>query len=89
MPETFVKKPIEVQAIQWTGDNADELEVFARYNFIIPDEGHIDCAEIYDRLHGTWIKVSVGDWVIRGVHGEFYPCNSDVFEVTYEKVCEE
>jgi len=32
------------------------------------------------------MKVSLGDWVIRGVQGEFYPCKPDIFEATYEAV---
>lgn len=33
-----------------------------------------------------WHEVSVGDWIIKGIKGEFYPCKPDIFEATYEKV---
>ncbi|MFD3517719.1 hypothetical protein [Streptomyces sp. NPDC058657] len=39
---------------------------------------------VYDRLHDTWVRFEYGDWIIRGVQGEFYPCKPDVFEATYE-----
>ncbi|WP_240801628.1 hypothetical protein [Streptomyces sp. A1136] len=39
---------------------------------------------VYDRLHNTWVSFEYGDWIIRGVQGEFYPCKPDVFEATYE-----
>lgn len=43
-------------------------------------------AVVYDELHGTWVNVATGDWIIRGVQGEFYPCKPDVFADTYEAV---
>ena len=46
-------------------------------------------AVVYDTLHGTWVNVSTGDWIIRGVEGEFYPCRPDVFAETYEPLGEE
>ena len=36
--------------------------------------------------HGKWLPLAPGDWVIRGVQGEFYPCKPDIFEATYEAV---
>lgn len=41
-------------------------------------------AVICDDLHGTWVNVSTRDWIIRGVQGEFYPCQPDVFAETYQ-----
>ena len=43
-------------------------------------------AVVWDDLHGTWVNVSTGDWIIKGVQGEFYPCRDDVFRETYEAV---
>ena len=39
---------------------------------------------VYDELHDTWVKYEPGDWVIKGVAGEFYPCKPEVFDKTYE-----
>ena len=43
-------------------------------------------AVIRDRLHDTWVNVREGDWIIKGVQGEFYPCRPDVFVATYDEV---
>ncbi|MGP9682031.1 hypothetical protein [Brachybacterium sp. AOP3-A1-3] len=54
-----------------------------------PDKGiYIDPAtgELMIRTLEGDMRVSIGDWVIRGVHGEFYPCKPDIFEATYEAV---
>ena len=40
-----------------------------------------------DTLEGT-MKASVGDWIIKGVQGEFYPCKPDIFDATYERIWE-
>ena len=42
--------------------------------------------QVYDALHFTWVNYEAGDWIIRGVRGEFYPCKRDVFTLTYEPV---
>ncbi|MBU8834161.1 hypothetical protein [Mycolicibacterium goodii] len=48
------------------------------------DEGYT--AVVFDELHDTWVNVRTGDWIIRGVKGEFYPCHPDTFAETYEPV---
>lgn len=40
-------------------------------------------AAVYDVLHETWVGVKVGQWIIRGTKGEFYPCEDEVFEEKY------
>jgi hypothetical protein len=90
----FRKKPVEVEAVQWTGDNADEIKAFVgvrdngECRFLTPDEitGAWTEAHVYDELHDTWVTVYTGQWVIKGVKGEFYPCAEDVFAETYEPV---
>ena len=77
----FRKKPIIVEAIQWTGNNVEELN-----NFASGSSCFISFA--YDRvyietLEGTMYAIS-GDWVIKGIKNEVYPCNLDVFKATYE-----
>ena len=79
----YIKKPVVIDAIQWTGKNhkdvLDFTEGTSSYKpfdvkyFIIPT------------LEGGMIAF-VGDWIIKGVKGEFYPCKPDIFEMTYEKV---
>ena len=89
----FRKKPIIIEAMQWTGENLEEIMKFIESPFTY-DESTIYCTKkfIYDgnelkinTLEGTMIA-SVGDYIIKGVNGEFYPCKPDIFEKTYEKV---
>lgn len=76
------KKPIQVQAIQWTGDNYEELVDFVgnvMFPYSFKDE------VIIETLEGEVIA-SKSDWIIRGINGEFYLCEPDIFEKTYEEV---
>lgn len=87
----YRKRPIEVDAVQWTGDNVDDVVALTGpENFERLDERPSDdpeaTARVYDRLHSSWVLVRVDDWIIRGVRGEVYPCRSDVFEATYAPV---
>lgn len=81
MIKTYVKKPIVVKAVQWTGDNLNEIQNFCHNNrySIINDK-----FTIYS-LKGDMV-VSTGDWIIKGVAGECYPCKPDIFELTYEEI---
>lgn len=82
MIKTFVKKPVQVHAIQWIGDNYEELVDFVG-NVMFPYSFKDDV--IIKTLEGEVIA-SRGDWIIRGVNGEYYPCKPDIFEKTYEEV---
>ena len=87
----YRKKPVVIEAIQWNGNNFDDIENFAnkkvRYystwdiNEYIEDK---NCLKI-DTLEGDMIALK-GDFIIKGVKGEFYPCKPDIFEATYEKL---
>lgn len=76
----YRKKPIEVDALEWTGHNVEEMDLFAGDCFVLYDE----FPKVYDKLHDTWIWLKVGDYIIRGIEGELYPCVRSVFELTYE-----
>ena len=83
MIKTFVKKPVKVQAIQWTGDNYEELADFVghiRFTYSLDKD-----SVIIKTLEGDHYPRK-GDWIIRGVNGEFYPCKPDIFEKTYAEV---
>ncbi len=78
MPK-FRKKPIVIDAVQYNGQNIHELTKFgARVGIFLEGVG------IYT-LEGT-MTARPGDWIIKGVQGEFYPCKPDIFEATYELV---
>lgn len=87
----FRKRPIEVQAVQWTGDNEAEVSNFAGLYFApvdVEDRGEDPdiTAQVFDQLHSTWVGVKTGQWIIRGVRGEYYPCDDEVMRETYERV---
>ena len=83
---TYRKKPVEIQAIQWDGENYGDMRDFTRradgFSALVDREG--DKAAI-ETLEGV-MTASIGDWIIKGVKGEFYPCKPDIFEATYEQV---
>lgn len=83
----FRKKPVVIEAVQWTGKNYEDVMVFTSEMPAIfkPVEGR---DFVIPTLEGK-MRAQVGDWIIRGVNGEFYPCKPDIFEKTYEKVEEE
>lgn len=74
----YVKRPVEVEAVQWTGKNTDEILEFT--NHTAKATGKF--IEI-PTLEGT-MNASPNDYIIKGVHGEFYPCKPYVFRETYE-----
>ncbi len=78
----FRKKPVVIEAIKYTGDNKQEIMDFA--GTTVSTNTCYDHLTIFT-LEGDH-KANVGDWIIKGVKGEFYPCKPDIFEQTYEKV---
>jgi hypothetical protein len=89
----YRKKPVVIEAVQWTGSNVDEvLGIFLgsiearRSDFRSHGRGDLPGGIIHiDTLEGTMNAIP-GDWIIKGVKGEFYPCKPDIFEATYEPV---
>jgi hypothetical protein len=84
----YRKRPVVVEAMQFTGDNWDEVADFLGETPRV--WGDEECAENFltiVTLEGNH-RVSVGDYIIKGVQGEFYPCKPDIFETTYEPVTE-
>jgi hypothetical protein len=79
----FRKKPVVIEAIQWTGDNYDEVGDFLG----LYATAQVDDDFIIPTLEGE-MRAAPGDWIIKGVKGEFYPCKPDIFEETYERVGE-
>lgn len=82
----YVKKPIPIEARQITAENADELAAWSKSDIIRRPDGTISGMMVYT-LEGT-MTGTVGDYLIRGVRGEFYFCAKDIFEETYESVKE-
>lgn len=78
----FRKKPVVIEAIQWIGDNFIEID-----NFItIPHETYPSQGILKILTLEGMMEAIEGDWIIKGVNGEFYPCKPDIFEKTYEAI---
>ena len=96
MIKKYIKKPVEIEAIQLKEDNiievfdfldeanyketksSEELEDFSK---AMLKQGYIEI----ETLEGM-MKASFGDYIIKGIKGEFYPCKPDIFIATYEEV---
>lgn len=85
MIKKYRKKPVVIEAVQWTGDNVQEVLNFSSdgSRWIMHEGGGTDL--FIDTLEGQ-MKASRGDYIIKGVCGECYPCKPDIFEKTYEMV---
>lgn len=84
--ERYRKKPVVIEAIQYTrkkGGNLTDILVFSGVDQVT--EGFADDTLEIPTLEGT-MTAQVGDWIIRGVKGELYPCKPDIFAATYEAV---
>ena len=86
MIQKFRKKPVVIEAIGFSGLNYDEIAEFCQSTIIKMGEridGHSTI--IIPTLEGE-MTAKMGDWIIKGVKGEFYPCKPDIFEATYEEI---
>ena len=83
--QKFVKKPVVIEAIQYNGINITEIESFVGAKLPTVWLSVEDTQLIIPTLEGD-MKVSKGDYIIKGVKGEFYPCKPDVFKSTYNVV---
>lgn len=88
------KRPVEVDTIQWLGDNIDDVIAFTgvgHFQVVGDDDRNEDpdiTAVVWDRLHSTWVGVRTGQHIVRGIRGEFYPIAEDVLADTYDTVDE-
>lgn len=88
MINKYRKKPITIEAIQFTRDNIDEIYDFSRgkvFNFVIPNTFDRTATCCIETLEGI-MKAQEGDYIIKGVEDEIYSCEKNIFEKTYEKV---
>lgn len=89
MTKQFRKKPVVIEAMQfnggWSGDGRVILDWMVNGgNWTAGGSGEPGTLNIHT-LEGVMTAVE-GDWIIRGVKGEFYPCKPDIFAATYESV---
>jgi hypothetical protein len=86
-PAKYRKKPVVIEAVLFHEDSAREPEHIADWcgGRVVNNLGHPSgkVAIAIPTLEGE-MTAQYGDWIIRGVQGEFYPCKPDIFEATYE-----
>ena len=101
MPK-FRKKPVVIEAVQLNWQNWSQVCEFLGDSFRparMTKEYSDDCGEQRDGGSRDFIEMTIptlegdmlarhGDWLIKGVNGEFYPCKPDIFEKSYEPVAE-
>ena len=79
----FRKKPVVIEAVKLSGETVNECVEFCDGKL----KAHGMVGVVIETLEGNMLA-SPGDWIIKGIHGEFYPCKPDIFEATYEPVTE-
>lgn len=79
----YRKKPVVIQAMR-VPSNPGDCDAFCEW--LSQCDDYVVCEDyvLISTLEGE-MRACIGDWVIRGVKGEFYPCKPDIFEVTYER----
>ena len=95
MIKKYVKKPIPIEAVQWLGFNQSEIKEFTddKVKFVIhwipvgsPSTMTEEKIDLYVHTLEGDMYAKVGDYIIKGIHGEFYPCAQIIFEESYEVV---
>lgn len=88
----FRKKPIVIEAMQWTGDNINDLwdwvgadELYGPLSVGDPLAPNGRPVRLYVAANDAWLELEVGEWIIRDGRG-FYPCKADIFAATYDAV---
>ncbi len=87
----YRKRPVVIEAFQWTGgpDQAEDpkwiCDAMKAGNVRFENHGTPQVVLLIETLEGTH-RAGVGDWIIRGIKGELYPCKPDIFAATYEAV---
>lgn len=93
--EKYRKKPVVIEAMKFSGNHDNCLECYMWVNGItertkyVIKKAHDHVFEnggiIIKTLEGD-MKACFGDYIIKGIKGEFYPCKPDIFELTYEAI---
>ena len=83
-PKQYRKKSVVVEAMQWTGEEANEqwlAEFMGGSPLVFAETPRM----LLVQTPNGGVYATVGEWIIKGVKGEFYPCKPDIFEQTYEE----
>lgn len=90
----YRKKPVVIDAIQWMGGEYSCLEDFCGLNWGRADAKDVtwtgeddgEFVVLWNTAEKQWLMCPKGHWIIRGIHGELYPCDPAIFDKTYEPV---
>jgi hypothetical protein len=89
----FRKKPVVIDAFQWSPQQEEQAPQWFKDALASRQIYYIDAGSINVKLGicviGGRVTADSGDWVLRGVNGEFYPCTDDIFWKTYEQVSDD
>ena len=91
MAKKYREKPYNaVEAVQWTGENISEVRNFTikNLNGVAEQCSYLSSSSLFIMEPDKDVEVSRNDYIIKGVDGEFYVCEQDVFEKVYEEVKE-
>ena len=80
----YIKKPIPISALQWTGENLEEIKAFCT-----DSNGQEKCftnhSDLWIHTREGQLKAVFGDYIMKGIEGEFYPCGEQIFLKTYDE----
>lgn len=81
----FRTKEFVIEAVKWDGKNKAEIELFVgEHNYNYEPGTNRTPLQVLNVLEKQWMNCVVGCWIIKGMKGEFYPCDSEVFVAKYE-----
>lgn len=86
MVKRYVKRPTVISAVKWTGHNANEIAEFVKGQPLTLYKSNFDITRLFIETPEGGIDVEVGDYIIQGVHGEYYSCKPNIFTETYEEI---
>lgn len=89
MGKLYMKHPVAIEVMQFTGSNWRDIEIWSDESvyvrgYKLPDDQKE--LEMTVSTLGGQVRAKVGDYIIRGVRGEYYPCEKSIFEETYFEV---
>lgn len=85
----YRKKPVVIEAKQFDGTTVCYLDIMIWMGKIEIVLGDYDPTAVYIQTLEGEMRADIGDYIIKGIKGEFYPCKPDIFEQTYELANEE
>lgn len=83
----YRKRPVVIEAFLWDGKSIEELDTFMgeqKHDYTTEPKGRNGGYLVNIKTLEGVMTANIGDYIIKGVQGEFYPCKPDIFEATYE-----